>query len=107
METPITTDQTVMVDDTIKEAYLIDVTNCNSYNLHSTMTRKPQNYANLKEELIRMWQLKTTYIVPLVLSTASMYCPKQIAQQIKTANSSPCSVCYNAESSNTSYMTYS
>ena len=70
METPITTDQTVMVDDTIKEAYLIDVTNCNSYNLHSTMTRKPQNYANLKEELIRMWQLKTTYIVPLVLSTA-------------------------------------
>jgi hypothetical protein len=61
-----------MVDDTIKETYLIDVTNPNSHNLHSTMTRKPQNYANLKEELIRMWQLKTTYIVPLVLSTAGI-----------------------------------
>jgi hypothetical protein len=62
----------VTVDDTIKEACLIDVTNPNSHNLHSTMTRKPQKYANLKEKLIRMWQQKTTHIIPPVLSTAAI-----------------------------------
>jgi len=36
------------------------------------MTRTPQKYANLKEELIRMWQLKTTCIMPPVLSTAGI-----------------------------------
>jgi hypothetical protein len=61
-----------MVDDTIKEVYLIDVTNPNSHNLYSTMARKPQKYANLKEELIKMWQLKTTYIIPPVLSTVGI-----------------------------------
>ena len=48
----------IMVDDTIKAAYLIDVATPNSHNLHSTMTRNPHKYANLKEELIRMWQIK-------------------------------------------------
>ena len=62
----------VMVDDTMKETSLIDMANPSSHNLHSTMARKPQNFADLKEELIRMCQLKTTYIIPPVLSTASI-----------------------------------
>jgi hypothetical protein len=61
-----------MVDDTIKEAHLIDAANPNSHNLHSTMAKKHQNYANLKEELIRMWQLKKTHTIPPVLSTAGI-----------------------------------
>ena len=55
--------------DTIKEAYLMDVAIPTSYNLHSTITVKLQKYTDMKEELIRLWQLKTAYVIALVLST--------------------------------------
>jgi hypothetical protein len=59
----------VMVDDTTKEASLIDIANPNSHNIHSTMARKPQNYAYLKEDLIRMCQLQTTYTIQYSTTT--------------------------------------
>jgi hypothetical protein len=42
----------------------------NSHNLHSTITEKLQEYTDLKEVLIRAWQLKTPYIIPLAVYTA-------------------------------------
>ena len=53
----------VILDKTIKEAYLVDVAIPNSHNLHSTITQKLQKYNGLKE-LIRIWQLKTAYVLP-------------------------------------------
>jgi hypothetical protein len=44
--------------------------NSQQSNLHCTVTEKLQKYADLKEELIRMWQLKTVHTVTPVLSTA-------------------------------------
>ena len=44
--------------------------NSQQSNLHRTVTEKFQKYADFKEELIRMWQFKTTHTVPPVLSTA-------------------------------------
>jgi len=44
----------------------------NSHNLHSTITEKLQKYTDLIEELIRIWQLKTSCKIPLVLSTTGI-----------------------------------
>ena len=65
----------VMVDDTTKEASLIDIANPDSHKLHSTMARKPQNYADLKEDLVRTRQLKTTYTIQ---NSTVQYCPQQV-----------------------------
>jgi hypothetical protein len=42
---------TVILDKTIKEAYLIDVATPHRHNLHSTITEILQTYTDLKEEL--------------------------------------------------------
>ena len=66
----ITIDRTqVILDRTNKETHLIDASVPNSRNLHRTITKKPQKYMELKEEIISIWQLKMAYKVPLVLST--------------------------------------
>jgi len=65
MELSITMDDLIRLRKTVKEAYLIDAAIPNSHDLHSTITEKLQKYIGLKEELIRMWQLKTTCIIPL------------------------------------------
>ena len=54
----------VMLDNIIKEAYFIDVAIPNSHTLHSATTGKFQKYTGFKEELIRIWQLKTACIIP-------------------------------------------
>ena len=61
-----------MLDQTIKEAYLTDVAIPNGHSLYSTVTEKLQKYADLKEWLTRMRQLKTAHIIPPVLSTAGI-----------------------------------
>ena len=58
-----------MFDRNIKQAYLIDSATPNSHILHSTLTEKIHKATDLKEELIRIWQLTTAYIILLVLST--------------------------------------
>ena len=68
----ITTDQTVhynrqdivILDRPIKETYLIVVAIPNSHNLDRTITEKLHKYADLKEEVIRICQLKMAYKVP-------------------------------------------
>jgi hypothetical protein len=52
----------------IKEECLIDAAIPSSHSLHSTITEKLQKYTDLKEELIRIWRLKTAYITQLALS---------------------------------------
>ena len=42
-------------------------------NYHSSTTEKLQQYTDLKEELIRICQLKTAYLVPQVLPTAGVF----------------------------------
>jgi hypothetical protein len=46
----------VILYKTIKETYSVDVAISNSHNLHSTITKKFQKFADLKEEPIRIWQ---------------------------------------------------
>jgi hypothetical protein len=41
----------------------------NSHNLHSITTERLHKYTDMKEELIRMQQLKMAYLIPLALST--------------------------------------
>jgi hypothetical protein len=92
----IITDQTihnnrpgiVILDKTIKAAYLIDVTIPNSHNLHSTITEKLQKYTDLKEGLISIWQLKMAYIIPLVLSTMGII-PNKLHESLELLNLCP------------------
>ena len=61
-----------MLDKTVKAAYSVDVAIPNNHNLHSNITQQLQKYADLKEELITIRQLKTACTMPLVLSTAGL-----------------------------------
>jgi hypothetical protein len=54
----------------------------NIYNLHCTITEKLQKYTDLTEELVRISQLKTAYIITLILSTLG-YNAKQITHLLK------------------------
>ena len=45
-------------------------------------------YTNLNEELIRMWQLKTAYIVPLVLPTMGII-PNKLHKSLELFNPYP------------------
>ena len=85
----ITIDRTqVILDRTNKETHLIDASVPNSRNLHRTITKKPQKYMELKEEIISIWQLKMAYKVPLVLSTTGSI-PNKLHERLKLFNLSP------------------
>jgi len=62
----------VILDKIFKTACLMDVEILNSHNLHSTITKKLQSYTDLKEELIRIWQRTTAYVVPTAPSTTGI-----------------------------------
>jgi hypothetical protein len=72
----------------IKKACLIDVAIFNSHNLHSAITEKLHNYTDLKEELIRIWQLKTACVITLVLSTTGII-PNKLHESLKLLNLHP------------------
>jgi hypothetical protein len=72
-----------MFDKTIKGAHSIDAAIPNSHSLHSTGTEKLQQFTDLKEELVRIWQLETACITPLVLSTPGIV--TNITRKFKTA----------------------
>ena len=59
-------------DKIIKEASLIDAAIPSSHQLHSTITEALQKYTGFTVQLIRKWQLKTAYIIPLVISKTSI-----------------------------------
>ena len=56
----------VILHTTIRETCLKDVAIPNSHNLQSSVIEKLQKYTDVKEELIRIWELKMVYIIPLV-----------------------------------------
>ena len=78
----------VLLDKTIKEAYLIDVAISNSHNIHSTITEKLQKCTDLKEKLIGIWKLKTACIIPPVLSTTGII-PNKLHESFKLLNLRP------------------
>lgn len=59
----------VILNKTIREAYLRDVTPPNSHNLHSTITERIHRYTDLTKELRRRRRLKTASVIRVVLST--------------------------------------
>jgi hypothetical protein len=75
---------TAILDKTIKEVYATDAAIPNSHNLYCAITEQLQKYADLKEVLIRMWQLEMACIIPPALPE-NWYYPKQIARKFKTA----------------------
>ena len=77
-----------MFDKTIREAHLIYAAIHNSHNLHSTITERLQKYTDLKEELVRIWQLKKACIIPLVLSTTGIS-PNKLHDCLKVRNLLP------------------
>jgi len=58
-----------MLDKTVKEANSVDAAVRNSDNLHSTITEMLQEYTDLKQGLIYIWQLSAVCVVPTALST--------------------------------------
>jgi hypothetical protein len=82
----------VILDKTTKQAHSIDAAFLSSRKFHSPITEKLQKYTDFKEELIRIWQLKTAYtlVIRLVLSTIgtihNRYYSKQITRKFKTAS---------------------
>jgi len=86
-----------MLHKRVKAAYLVDVAIPNNHNLHSTIIPQLQKYADLKEELITIRQLKTSCTIPLVLSAAGL-------GRTNYTKSPPSSTHSNADSSNTQYM---
>jgi hypothetical protein len=57
-----------MFDKTIHAAHSVDTAILNSHNNHSSITKKLQKYADLKE-LTRTWKLNAVYITPLGIPT--------------------------------------
>jgi hypothetical protein len=77
-----------MRDKPTKQAKSIDVAIPNSHNLHCTNIERLQKCADLKEELTRIWKLKTAYIILLVLSTGGII-PNRLYDSLKQLNLRP------------------
>jgi hypothetical protein len=45
----------MVLNKTVKKAYIRDIAIFNGHNLHGTITKKLQKYTDLKKELVRMW----------------------------------------------------
>ena len=59
----------IILDSTIKEAHLIEISIPNCNNVHSTITEWLHKYNDLQDEFISIRQMKTACIITLVLST--------------------------------------
>jgi len=85
-------------DYTIKKTYLIEATILDSQDLHITITKELQKYTDLKQERVRIWQLKEACVISSVLSATGII-PNKLRNSFKPAQFSPFSVHSNAESS--------
>lgn len=77
-----------LVNKTTKTAFLIDVTIPNTHNIQKSITEKINKYTELKEEILRIWNLEKVYIVPLVLSSTGVI-PKQLHHSLSLLNLPP------------------
>jgi len=73
---------TAILDKTIKGSYATHIAIPNSHNLHSAITEQLRKYADLKEVLISMWQLKTSCIIPPVLPETGII-PNKLHKSLK------------------------
>ncbi|XP_064074799.1 uncharacterized protein LOC135194103 [Vanessa tameamea] len=71
-----------VVDKANKTAYLIDIAVPNTHNIKQTIADKIHKYSELKEEILRIWNLDKVYIVPLVLSSTGVI-PNHLHHSIK------------------------
>ena len=72
-------------DKTNKIVYLIDVAVPNTHNIQKTIVEKINKYADLKEEITRIWKQDKVYVVPIVISTTGVI-PKTIHHYLKIIN---------------------
>ena len=79
---------TVILHTSIKEPHFIDTAIPNSHSLHSAITQKLHKYTDLTEDLTIIWQLKTTYVTPPVLSTVGTI-PNKLYRSLKQLNLLP------------------
>ena len=95
-----------MLEKTVKEAYLVNITIPNSCNLQSTKIEKLQKCTGLKAESTSLWQLNTVYVC-----TNCLYLQRGFSQKIKgyfkTTGSSHSSIHFQAEIRNIQYVQYS
>jgi len=82
IDLPIATNQIHLCLTKHQTSTLNSCNNSSSHNLHSTITERLQKYTDLKEQLIRIWQMKTAYILPLVLSTVGI-APDKLDESLK------------------------
>lgn len=71
-----------------KITYLIDIAVPNTHNLQKTIAEKIHKYADLRDEVLRIWKQQKVYIVPLVLSTTGVI-PKHIHHGLKLLDLKP------------------
>ena len=83
------TQDTVILDKSIKETNLIDVAIPNSRNFHGTITEKLQKYTDLKEELQESGNCKMAYIIPIVIFTKGII-QNKLYESMKLLNLCPC-----------------
>lgn len=73
----------VLLQDKLnKISYLIDISVPNTHNLLKVITEKINKYAELKEEVSRIWKQNKVYVVPIVLSTTGII-PKHLHNSLK------------------------
>ncbi|CAK1579741.1 unnamed protein product [Parnassius mnemosyne] len=62
----------ILQDKINKITYLIDIAVPNTHNIQKTITEKICKYAELKDEVTRIWRQEKVYVVPIVLSTTGV-----------------------------------
>lgn len=73
----------ITVQDKVnKITYLIDIAVPNTHNIQKTITEKISKYAELKDEVSRIWRQEKVYIVPIVLSTTGVI-PNHLLHSLK------------------------
>ncbi|XP_035453019.1 uncharacterized protein LOC118278064 [Spodoptera frugiperda] len=73
----------ITLRDKIKNiTYLIDIAVPNTHNLQKTIGEKISKYAELKEEVARIWRQDKVYIVPIVVSTTGVI-PNHLHNSLK------------------------
>nr|XP_049697654.1 uncharacterized protein LOC110372995 [Helicoverpa armigera] len=65
-----------------KITYLIDIAVPNTHNLQKTIGEKISKYADLKDEVTRIWRQDKVYVIPIVLSTTGVI-PNHLHHSLK------------------------
>ena len=62
----------VLKDQLTKTTYLIDIAVPNTHNVQKTIQEKFQKYSDLRAEILRIWNMESVYIVPVVMSSTGV-----------------------------------